>query len=164
VPPTRRHDGLYASEPGWQLIPPPLSNFDPFSAPLASPILIPANPDKLHFFVQTSLFFARVQLMKELKCFRRDERMPVQNLGSLRSDRAHVLPPAIALQPITPSTVQPVNRLTVNSSLITYHLSLAARPCPQEKIYFLQNEPNLSQWLPRFLEKLKAKKTQFKPN
>jgi hypothetical protein len=56
-------------------------------------------------------------VMKELKCFRRDERMPVQNLGSLCSDRAR-----------TPS------------GLITRHSSLPMGFWSQKKVFW-KNEP-----------------------
>jgi hypothetical protein len=76
---------------------------------------------------------------------RRDEMMPVQNLGSLCSDR-------------TPRVL----------GLVTHHFS---SPRGLEKRYFLQNEPNFSQCLPHFLKKFKAnqthfkaKKSQFEPN
>jgi hypothetical protein len=103
--------------------------------------------------------------MKELKCFRRDEMMQVQNLDSLCSDRprAPVLPSAITLQPFTPSTVQPFNPF--NSSLITGHQSVEPSPAshpardqfqllaPVPKNIFLKNEAKLCPSLLRILKK-----------
>jgi hypothetical protein len=86
--------------------------------------------------------------MKELKYFRRNETMPVQNVGSLCSDRprAHVLPGAITPQPFTPLTVQPFNRLT----FLTHHSSLAAR-LPSPKNIFSEER---SQTLPVIIDDL----------
>jgi hypothetical protein len=58
--------------------------------------------------------------MKELKCFRLDERVPVQNLGSLCSD--HPL------------------------GLVTYHCRKA--PGFTKNKYFLPNKPKVIQCLP----------------
>jgi hypothetical protein len=87
--------------------------------------------------------------MKELKYFRRDERKPVQNLGSLSSDRTRA-----------PGLV------TRHTSLITCRMA----PVPR-KIFFFQER---SQTLPVIIDDLektnpkrtqtKAKRTQIKPD
>jgi hypothetical protein len=77
--------------------------------------------------------------MKELQCFRRDERKQVQNLGSLCSDRTR----------------------TLVSSLITCRKLLDS-----PKKVFLPNEPKPVQCLPGKLKKqqrAKRSKTDTKP-
>jgi hypothetical protein len=82
--------------------------------------------------------------MKELQCFRWDERMRVQNLGSPCSDRA-----------------RPWSR---HSSHVTHHLPQGSWIL--RKICFLPNEPKVVQCLPAKLKKQQRAKrirTDTKP-
>jgi hypothetical protein len=80
--------------------------------------------------------------MKELKCARRDEKMPVQNLDPFCSDH----PLSLLITRHFPQAFVP--RIPTPSF---YLLTSGLR-----KKYFLQNEPNFSQCLPHFLKKWKA--------
>jgi hypothetical protein len=112
--------------------------------------------------------------MKELKCFRRDEKMRVQNRHDRCSDRPvpMVLPAAITLKPFIPSTVQPVNHF--NSSLITGHQSVepSLSSCSSRdqfrlltpefsgKYFFPKNEAKLCPSLLTIVKKTNPKRTQ----